>query len=66
MNLKNIKATVAVVWIFAIGAVGLLADVSLSSWLVLAGCAIVPPLVMMRYWNYPDETTSQSIQQILR
>ena len=66
MTPKNIKAAVAVASIFALGALGLFADVSLSSWLVLGGFAIVPVLVMMRYWSDPDQTTSQSIQQALR
>ena len=66
MNLKTIKATIAVGWVGVLVATGLIADVTSSSWLALAACAIVPPFVMMRYWNHPDETTSQSIQQILR
>jgi hypothetical protein len=49
------------------GTAALVADVtSFSSWLVLAGCAIVPPFVMMRYWNPPDRTMSESIQQVIR
>ena len=67
MALKTIKSTIAALWVFAMGAAALVADVtSFSSWLVLAGCAIVPPFVMMRYWNPPDQTLSQSIQQNLR
>ncbi|MET0212876.1 MAG: hypothetical protein ABW292_07740 [Vicinamibacterales bacterium] len=67
MTLKNIKATTAALWVFAMGAAAVVADVtSFSSWLVLAGCAIVPPFVMMRYWNPPDRTMSESIQQVLR
>jgi hypothetical protein len=67
MTLKNIKAMTAALWVFAMGTAALVADVtSFSSWLVLAGCAIVPPFVMMRYWNSPDQTVSESIQQVLR
>jgi hypothetical protein len=67
MTLKTIKAAVVALWVFAMGTAALVADVtSFSSWLVLAGCAIVPAFVMMRYWNSPDQTMSQSIQQVLR
>ena len=67
MTLKTIKATIAALWVFAMGTAALVADVtSFSSWLVFAGCAIVPPFVMMRYWNSPDQSMSQSIQQVLR
>jgi len=67
MILKTTKAMIAALWVFAMGTAALVADVNtFSSWLVLAGCAIVPPFVMMRYWNPPDQTMSQSIQQSLR
>ena len=67
MTLKNIKAIVAVAWMLAVGAAGLLAGVaSLPGWLALAGLAIVPPLVMMRFWQQPDQTMSQSIQEAFR
>ena len=67
MSLPTIKVTTAAAWALAIAAVGLLAGVnSLSLWLALAGLAIVPPLVMMRFWTQPDQTMSQSIQEVLR
>lgn len=67
VNLKTMKTAAAVIWVLAVGAVGLLTDVnSLSSWLVVVACAIIPPLVMMRLWNPPDQTMSQSIQRELR
>ena len=67
MTLKTIKATIAALWVFAMGTAALVANVtSFSSWLVLVGCAIVPPIVMMRYWNRPEQSMSQSIQQVLR
>lgn len=67
MNLNHMKATAAALWVLAMGAVGLQTNVSSpSNWMVLAACAIVPPVVMMRFWNHPDQTMSESIQQVLR
>jgi len=67
MTLNRIKTTAAGIWVFGMGVAGVLIDVtSSSSWLALAGCAIVPPLVMLRYWNHPEQTMSQSIQRALR
>lgn len=67
MSLKHIKLTIAGLWAVAIAGSGFVADVTSSSgWLVLAGAAIVPPLVMMQYWNHPHQTLAQRIEQDLR
>jgi hypothetical protein len=66
MTLKNTKATIAAAWVLAVGAAGLLAGVtSSSSWLALAGLAIAPSIVLMRFWN-DHQTMSQSIQRVLQ
>jgi hypothetical protein len=60
-------ATAAALCVLALGAVGLFGDVSLPpNWMVLAACAIVPPLIMMRYGDHADQTTSHSSQRVLR
>jgi hypothetical protein len=65
--MNYIKATAAALWVLAIGAAGLVADATWPrDWMVFVGCAIVPPIIMMRYWNHPDQTMSESIQQVLR
>lgn len=67
MPLKHIKAMVATTWIAAVGAVGVIADLGgPSSWILLGLGAIVPPLLMARYWHEPDQTMSESIQKALR
>ena len=66
MNLTYVKVTASALWIFAVGWAGAIANVSTSSWIVLAGCAVVPPLLVVRYWKYPDQTMSESIQRALR
>ena len=66
MTLKNIKGATVALWVCAVIAFGLVADVTASSWFILAVCAFVPSLVMMRYWNHPTATMSQSIQRELR
>jgi len=67
MSPKHIKLTLAGLWAVALGGLGLVADVTSSSgWLMLASTAVVPPLVMMRYWNHPHQTLAQRIEQDLR
>jgi hypothetical protein len=67
MQLAHMKATFAVVWISALCAAGVLAGVtSLSSWAVLAVCAVLPPLAVMLFWKEPPQSLSESIQKALR
>jgi cation transporter-like permease len=67
MQLKYTRVTLAGAWISAVCAAGLVANVSsLSSWIVLVGFAILPPLVMMQWWNDPAQSMSESIQEVLR
>ena len=67
MPLKYIKATIALFWILAVCGAGLLGDLtSPSAWTILVGFALLPPLVMMRYWKAPAQSMSESIQKALR
>ena len=67
MQLVSIKPVIAMLWASAAFVIGLAASLnSFSSWTVLAGIAVLPPLVMMWRWNDPRQTTSQSIQEVLR
>lgn len=67
MQVISIKATIAVLWIFAVCTAGIAGNLSsLSSWIVLAGVAVLPTLVMMRWWSAPHQTMSQTIQKALR
>ena len=67
MQLQYMKAVFAAVWVSALCGAGLAGDVtSLSAWATLAGFAILPPLVTVRYWNDLAQTMSPSIQEVLR
>ena len=67
MQLVSIKAIFAMLWVSAVSIAGIAENLnSISSWTVLAGVAVLPPLVMMRRWNDPRLTMSQSIQEALR
>jgi len=67
MQLVSIKPIAAMLWVSAAFVMGIAANVaSLSSWAVLTGVAVVPPLVMMWRWNDPRETMSESLQEALR
>ena len=67
MQLLSIKSVVAILWVSAMFIIGIARNVdSFSSWAVLTGVAVVPPLVMMWRWNDPHQTMSESIQEALR
>ena len=52
MQLASIKALIAMLWVSAVTIAGIAGNLnSSSSWIVLAGVAVLPALVMMRRWN---------------
>ena len=67
MQLVSLKAVLATVWVSAALIAGIAGNLnSLSSWTVLAGVAVIPPIVMMWRWNAPRQTMSESIQEARR
>lgn len=67
MQLVSIKAIIAMLWVSTVTVVGIAGNLnSVTSWIVLAVVAIVPPLVVMWRWNDPRQTMSESIQEVLR
>jgi hypothetical protein len=67
MQLVSIKAIIAMRWVSTVTDVGIAGNLnSVTSWIVLAVVAVVPPLVVMWRWNDPRQTMSESIQEVLR
>ena len=67
MQLVSIKAIMAMLWVSAVFIVGLAWSLnSFSSWSVLTGVAVLPPLVMLWRWNDSRQTISETIQKALR
>ena len=67
MQLISLKTVLAAVWVSAVLIAGLAGNLnSLSSWAVLAGFAVFPPIVMMWRWHAPSQTLSESIREARR
>jgi Flp pilus assembly protein TadB len=67
MQLVSIKAIIAMLWVSTVTVVGIAGNLnSVTSWIVLAVVAVVPPLVVMWRWNDPRQTMSESIREVLR
>jgi hypothetical protein len=67
MQLLSIKRGIAILWVSATFIIGIAGNLdSFSSWAILTGVAVVPPLVMLWRWNDAHQTMSESIQEALR
>jgi hypothetical protein len=67
MQLQQTKAIAAGGWILATTAIGLVTNLATSSsWAVLALVALIPPVVLWRFWNVPAQSMSESIRRALR
>ena len=67
MQLMSIKLVIAMLWVLAAFIIGFAVHLdSFSSWAVLMGVAVVPPLIMMWWWKDPRQTMSESIHEALR
>ena len=67
MSSEYMKATAAGLWVLAICIAGVASDAaSASHWILVAGVAIVPPVLVRTLWPTPAETLSESIKQALR
>ncbi len=67
MQLVSLKTVLATVWVSAALIAGTARNLtSVTSWNVLAGIAVITPIVMMSRWNAPPQTMSESIQEARR
>jgi hypothetical protein len=67
MQSELTKTAIACAWIVGLGAAALiLAPESASSWTMLVAVGVLPPVVMLRLWNAPAQTMSESIREALR
>ena len=64
---RMLKAVLATVWVSVALIAGIAGNLnSVTSWTILAGVAVIPPIVMMWRWNAPRQTMSESIQEARR
>jgi len=67
MRLEYMKNGIAGAWIVGLAIVAAFLGLnSLVGWTILAVIGLLPPLVMLRLWNPPAQTTSESIRKVLR
>jgi hypothetical protein len=64
---EHVKTAVVGAWILAWGVVALSVNVnSASSWVLLIGLGVLPPLLLLRMWRQPTQSLSESIREVLK
>ena len=67
MQLEHMKAGLALGWVLTCGVMAVSLNVSsASSWTLLMGLGVLPPLMLLRLWQAPAQTTSESIRAVLK
>lgn len=67
MQLVSIKSLIAMLWVSAVSIAAVAGHVnSLLGWTTLSALMVLPPVAMLRLWNEPRQSLSQSIQEALR
>jgi hypothetical protein len=67
MQLKHMKTAVVVAWVLMCGVLAVSLNVSsASSWILLVGLGVLPPLLLLRMWHPPAQTMSESIREVLK
>lgn len=62
METTYAKTVVTAVWVLGVSALGLAAGShSPTAWATLAGVALLPPLIVLRFWLTPPQTMSERI-----
>jgi hypothetical protein len=67
MQTNFVKAALMAAWVLAVGAFGYMSGAAtLAWWTLLAVVSLVPPVIIMRLWNVPTPTMSETIRKELR
>jgi uncharacterized membrane protein YhdT len=67
MASENLKTLLFVGWVIAVCFTAFVLGVtSVPNWIVVACAAVVPPLVVRRFWRAPEQTVSESIHEARR
>ena len=67
MQFESIKALIVGAWVLGVGAIALSVNLtSTTGWSLLVGLGLLPPLILLRMWKQPEQTTSERIREAIR
>jgi hypothetical protein len=62
----NTKTLVFIAWPIAVVLAAIIGITSVPNWIAVACSAVVPPLVVRRFWRVPEQTIAESIHEARR
>ena len=67
MQFTPLKIVVAVAWLLAVAALGILMPVTtVTGWITMVVFGLMPSVFMLRAWRRPAQTLSESIRAEIR
>ena len=66
MQLQRIKMLVAASWMLVTLAIAIAARVSWPLHLATLAVGVLPPLALLLWWNEPDQTMTEAIDEVRR
>ena len=66
MQLQRLKMIVAVSWMLVTLAVAIAARVTWPLHLAIAALGLLPPLALLLWWNEPNQTMTEAIDEVRR
>ena len=66
MQLQRIKMIVAASWVLVALVIAIGARVSWPLYVVIAVLGLLPPLALLLWWNEPDQTMTEAIDEVRR
>jgi hypothetical protein len=63
MTLADMKIAVFIAWAFIWSVIAVSLVSSASSWILLVGAGLLPPLMMLRMWHPPAQTVRAGIRE---
>ena len=67
MQPEHLKTTAVVAWVLAWGVMAVSFNVSsVTSWILLVGSGVLPPLMLLRMWHPTHQTVPGQIREALK
>jgi hypothetical protein len=63
MRIRNIKMIVSAIWMLAALVIAVLTHPTWVAGIAIAAIGVLPPVVLLLWWNEPAQTMSESIRQ---